>query len=151
VAGTDLVTPNLYEALALLGTGSGEPVVVELAADARHRATAAAKQLVARGAVAALVTAGAAGAALCTRAGDQSDKMRWVSAPPVAVRNPIGAGDAFVAGLAAALERDAPLERAAVEATAVAAASVETLLPGIVDAARARELIEQVGVDDLAT
>jgi sugar/nucleoside kinase (ribokinase family) len=60
--------------------------------------------------------------------------------------NPIGAGDAFAAGLVAALEGGATLSQAAVEGTAAAAASVETALPGQVDAARARSLVAEVAV-----
>ncbi len=103
-AAPDLVTPNLAEAEAALGHGDGaEPV--DVPPDARPRAEAAAAALCARGARAAVVTAAAAGAALATAAGDTT----WLPAPAVAVRNPIGAGDALLAGLAAALERGEPL------------------------------------------
>src|SRR5215207_4822986 len=57
----DAVLPNLGEAEHMLGAGAAEDV--DAAADAQPRALAAAAELVARGAVAAVVTAAAAGAA----------------------------------------------------------------------------------------
>ena len=106
-AAPDLVTPNLAEAEAALGSGDGsEPV--EVPPDARERALSAAGALVERGARAALVTAAAAGAALAT-----GDDVLWLPAATVTVRNPIGAGDALLAGLAAALEGGGALEEAA--------------------------------------
>ncbi|HEU5317633.1 MAG TPA: PfkB family carbohydrate kinase, partial [Chloroflexota bacterium] len=64
--------------------------------------------------------------------------------PRVAEVNPIGAGDAFTAALAAALEGGAPLLDAAVAATAAAAASVEMPLPGQLDPERMRSLLPLV-------
>jgi fructose-1-phosphate kinase PfkB-like protein len=58
----------------------------------------------------------------------------------VSVRNPIGAGDALVGGLARALERGEPLEDALAAGMATAAASVETAKAGAIDPARAAEL-----------
>ena len=136
-AAPDLVTPNLAEAEAALGHGDGaEPV--DVPPDARPRAEAAAAALCARGARAAVVTAAAAGAALATAAGDTT----WLPAPAVAVRNPIGAGDALLAGLAAALERGEPLPRAARAGMAAAGACVEDERAGRLDAARAAALLE---------
>jgi 1-phosphofructokinase family hexose kinase len=137
-AGPDVVCPNVAEAeLALADDGApAEPV--EARADARPRALAAATALVERGARAALVTAAAAGAALARAAAQPV----WVPAPAVAtVRNPIGAGDALVGGLAAALERGATLDEAALHGVAAAAASVELPTAGDLDPARARELL----------
>ena len=136
-AAPDLVTPNLAEAEAALGHGDGaEPV--DVPPDARPRAEAAAAALCAGGARAAVVTAAAAGAALATAAGDTT----WLPAPAVAVRNPIGAGDALLAGLAAALERGEPLPRAARAGMAAAGACVEDERAGRLDAARAAALLE---------
>lgn len=135
----DLVTPNLAEAEAALGAGDGtEPV--DVPPDARPRAEAAAAGLLGGGARAALVTAAAAGAALAT-----PDGVRWLAAPAVHVRNPIGAGDALVAGLAAALERGASLLDAARAGVAAGAACVEHPRAGRLDAARAAELLERAG------
>ena len=153
-AGPDVVVPNVHEAYAALqalggaaldgglsGLG-GAPVEIGDAAEARVQAERAAAALVARGARAAIVTAGSAGAALSSAAGDAA----WVSAPRVAAVNPIGAGDAFTAALAAALERGAHLVEAAVEATGAAAASVEMPLPGRLDPDRMRALIPLVAL-----
>jgi len=49
------------------------------------------------------------------------ETVSWHAAPAVSVRNPIGAGDAMVGGLARALERGEPLE----DAVAAGAASPE--------------------------
>ena len=106
---------------------------------ARPRAlAAAARQLVARGARGALVTADAAGAALATADGPPL----WLPAPRIAaVRNPVGAGDVLASALAAALERGEPLLEAARHGVAAAAASVESPTAGELDAARAAELL----------
>ncbi len=136
-AAPDLVTPNLAEAEAALGSGDGsEPV--EVPPDARERALSAAAALVAAGAGAALVTAAAAGAALADRGGN----VIWLPAAAVAARNPIGAGDALLAGLAAALEAGAQLAEAACAGVAAAGAAVEDVRPGRLDPERARALRE---------
>jgi fructose-1-phosphate kinase PfkB-like protein len=97
---------------------------------------AAAKGLVAHGARAAIVTAGAAGASLLVEGGEP----RWHAAPRMEVQNPIGAGDALVGGLCVALERGDPLDRAIALGLATAAASVETAKAGAIDPARVEEL-----------
>ena len=142
-AGADLVAPNLAEAEELL-TGRGDHGVAAPAEDVRERAGAAARELVGRGARAAIVTAGAAGLALATTEGE-----RWLAAPQVEVRNPIGAGDALVAGLGCALERGEPLEEAVVAGLAAAAASIEEPLPGRLDRARADELRRQLAAGSI--
>ena len=134
-ANPDIVTPNLFEAETLVHGSADEHVEVD-GMDVRPRALEAAMQLRERGAAAALVTAGSAGVAIAS-----ADARGWVSAPAVTVRNPIGAGDAFVAGLAAALERGCTLQEAVLEAVAAGGASVETPLAGRLDPARARALL----------
>jgi 1-phosphofructokinase family hexose kinase len=129
-----LVTPNLAEAEELL-TGRGDHGVESAAADVPARAAAAAAELVRRGARAAVVTAGAAGLALA-----DGKSERWLPAPAVEPRNPIGAGDALVAGTGGALERGEPLEWAVPAGAAAAAASVECELPGRVEPDRAAAL-----------
>jgi fructose-1-phosphate kinase PfkB-like protein len=57
-----------------------------------------------------------------------------------AVRNPIGAGDAFVGGLALALERGEPFDAAVAAGMATGAASVETDTAGLVAPARVAQL-----------
>ncbi|MGH2866962.1 MAG: PfkB family carbohydrate kinase [Solirubrobacteraceae bacterium] len=149
----DLVVPNLGEAEALLEGAAAEDV--DAAADARPRAAAAAVELVRRGAHAAMVTAAAAGAALAVAPGGggaaiggrdegNEDGPWWLAAPPANVRNPIGAGDALAAGLAAALARGEPILVAAREAVATGTAGVESPLGGDFDRARMRDLLAQV-------
>lgn len=131
-AGADLVTPNLAEAEELI-VGSGDHSVDSTARELEQRARACAGELVARGAGSALVTAGAGGLALAA-----GGEVRWLPAPRAEVRNPVGAGDALVAGLARALEDGEPLPAAVRAGMAAAAASVEELLPGRLDPARVR-------------
>jgi 1-phosphofructokinase family hexose kinase len=131
----DVVTPNLAEAESSLGLGGGG-AAVESGADARPRAMAAAEALLRQGARAAVVTADAAGAAVAA-----DGLAEWIAAPRVAeVRNPIGAGDVLLSGLAAALERGEDLIEAARAGVAAAAASVEHPTAGELDPERARVL-----------
>ncbi len=60
------------------------------------------------------------------------------------MRNPVGAGDVFACGLAAALERGEPLLEAARRGVAAAAASVEWPTAGELDPARAAALLAAV-------
>jgi fructose-1-phosphate kinase PfkB-like protein len=71
--------------------------------------------------------------------------VTWLAAPAVTVRNPVGAGDALVAGLGVALERGAPLLDAVRAGMATAAASVEDVRPGRFDPARADALVAAIG------
>jgi 1-phosphofructokinase family hexose kinase len=135
--GADVVTPNLAEAEGLLRGRADETVQAGDPAVVRARAERAARELVARGARQAIVTAAEAGAAVASSSG----ASRWLSAPAVAcVRNPIGAGDAFVGGLALALERGEPFDDAVAAGMATGAASVETDTSGLVVPARVAEL-----------
>lgn len=136
----DLVTPNLAEAEAALGAASAE-AVDELGADVPARAIDAAQALVAAGARAAVVTAGAAGAALA-----EPGSSRWFDAVAVAVVNPIGAGDSFVGGYLDARSRGAPRDRAVLRGMAAASASCEQQLAGGVDPARVEELAGRLHV-----
>lgn len=132
-AGVDVVCPNLAEAEQLI-LGSAEEAV-DAPVDARQRALHSAQQLVERGARSAIVTAAAAGAALAERG-----RSIWLQAPAVAVANPMGAGDAFVAGLAAALSDGESLRDSAVRAIATGSASVEHSRAGMLDVGRSAEL-----------
>ena len=121
-AGADVVTPNLAEAEGLLHGRADETVQAGDVAIVRERAVTAARALVERGAARAVVTAAEAGAAVA-----DGWLARWVAAPAVAeVRNPIGAGDALVGGLALALERGEEFSAAVALGMACGAASVET-------------------------
>jgi fructose-1-phosphate kinase PfkB-like protein len=139
-SGPAVVCPNLAEAEGLLHGRPDETVDAGDPRAVRQRAADAAAELVRRGASAAVVTAGAAGAALA-----DGDAVTWYRAHAVTVRNPIGAGDALVGGLAAALEQGQTLERAVRAGLATAAASVETATAGEIDPVRAAEL-EAAGV-----
>jgi sugar/nucleoside kinase (ribokinase family) len=110
--------------------------------EARLRAVAAALDLAERGPRSVVVTAGAAGAAVAS-----GGSASWVAAPTVTVRNPVGAGDAFAGGLASALVRGAPVEEAVRRAVAASAASVESLLAGDLEPARARALEDALAVE----
>src|SRR5919199_5375188 len=90
--GAAIVTPNLAEAEGLLHGRADETVEAGDPDEVRGRACEAAAALVERGARGAIVTAGAAGAAVAERGG----RPAWIAAPRVAVRNPVGAGDALV-------------------------------------------------------
>jgi 1-phosphofructokinase family hexose kinase len=135
-AGADVVTPNLAEAEGLLHGRADETVEAGDVAVVRSRAGAAARELVAGGARHAVVTAASAGAAFAS-----ADGSAWLDAPRIAaVRNPIGAGDALVGGLALALERGEAFADAVRFGVACGAASVETDTAGVVVADRVAEL-----------
>ena len=148
-AGADLVCPNVSEAESVLATefgaaaesgdAGGRAQRVELVDDDGHdvrdRAAGAAAALHARGAGYAAVTAGAAGAALCG-----PGTALWLPAPAVTARNPIGAGDSFLAGVAAARQGGADWPRAVRRGLAAGSASVEQDAAGVVDRARVDEL-----------
>ena len=148
-AGPALVKPNLAEAesvlRALAGPGSGPGVtdaveeVDESGDDVAGRCAAAAEALVGAGARAALVSGGRSGAALHT-----GDRSWWFTAPLVPVVNPVGAGDAMVAGVAVALERGEPLPAAVRYAVATAADSVRRAGPAEVEPAAVAALLEAV-------
>jgi len=142
-AGPDIVTPNLSEAEALLGGGPRSEVEPR-AADARERALGAARALVKeRSARVAIVTAGAAGAAVAWRG-----EALFVEAVSVPVVNPIGAGDVFVAGLICALDAGYTLGAAVTAAVGAAAAGVERPLAGDLDPERARALSDHLHAGD---
>jgi fructose-1-phosphate kinase PfkB-like protein len=114
--------------------------VDEASPEARARALDAATGLVGRGARSAVVTAGRLGLVVATGSGH-----RWVDASEVEVLNPIGAGDALVAGLVGSLEQGRDVREALAVGVACAAASVETAGPGVVDPERVRALTPSAG------
>jgi 1-phosphofructokinase family hexose kinase len=130
-----VVLPNLAEAEGLLHGRPDETVDAGDPSEVRTRAAAAAAELVSRGAVAAVVTAGAAGAAVADEA-----SVMWHAAPRMTVRNPVGAGDSLAGGLGVALERGEPFASAVGTGLAAAAASVETDKAGELDPGRVAEL-----------
>lgn len=128
--GADVCTPNATEAERLTGVPVGEPGGVARAAAV----------LLDRGCGAVVVTLGARGAYLATRAG----VARPVAPVPVVAVDPTGAGDAFAGALAAGLARGASVDDA-VDDAAVAGALAATRFGAVaslptraeVDAARA--------------
>ncbi len=148
--------------------GSSEDVEPE-GTDVPARALTAARALVRAGAGAALVSAGRYGLGVAiggfprtsarierdqefAARGEDGEEFAvdelittwWVSAPKVSVANPIGAGDALVAGLGVALERGDSLPEAACVAVATAAASVAHRMAGVVDAELLAQLLPRV-------
>lgn len=122
--GVAVVCPNLAEARTLLGPETGEQVETD-PDQGRDEAAQAARALVDRGAAAAIVTAGALGAAVA-----HASTVTWVAAPTVEVVNGIGAGDCLVAATAVAMGDGADVEQAAMVGVATGSASVETPLGG---------------------
>jgi len=138
----DILAPNVFEAEGALGRASAE-LVTDDPAELRERSLAAARELAWAVRQAAIVKAGAAGAAVAMKG-----RSWFVPAPStVTIRNPIGAGDAFVAGFAAGIARGLPLVEAVRLAVAAGSASVETLQPGALDEERVAELFVHVRVE----
>ncbi|MGV8910365.1 MAG: 1-phosphofructokinase family hexose kinase [Propionicimonas sp.] len=119
-----LITPNLAEAEAIL-TGETTPEETGVVTDALARAAAAAAGLHERGVEAVVVTAGSEGLAWATR-----DGAGALVGQPVAVSNPIGAGDAFLGGLVSRLEAGLPFVEAAAWGMATSCAAIEQWAPG---------------------
>jgi 1-phosphofructokinase family hexose kinase len=139
-SGADLLSPNLAEAEAAvtgstIGNGHRRGEAVEAGGDDTReavaaRAEAAAAELVRAGAGAAVVSAGHHGAAFHAPAGSG-----FVDAPTVDVVNPIGAGDALLGAMLAAIELGRPLPSAVHAGVAYAAASVAHPTAGYADPA----------------
>lgn len=135
--GPDLVCPNVHEAEAALDASEANVMDDADAVRSRARAEEAARQLCARGARRAIVTAGEAGVAFS----DGTDTI-WVDAPSVKVVSPVGAGDSFVGGLAHLwMHGENDWERILQSGVAAASASCEQVLAGGVPVARYRELL----------
>lgn len=129
----DVITPNETEAEALLGF---RPGTVE-------EAGRAARELVARGVRAAIVTLGARGAFVSrSKAGENGEAGGFV--PPLAVTpvSTVAAGDCFNAGLAVALGEGKDLMEAARFASACGALCVTK--PGSAASAPRREEVEDL-------
>lgn len=123
-----LISPNLAEAEAVL-SGAAAPEPVEPGADALHRAELAAIKLQSRGIGYVTVTAGAAGVAWATP--DGTGRLPGIE---VEVRNPIGAGDAFLGGLVSWLEVGWSFPEAVRWGMATACAAIGQWSPGAASA-----------------
>jgi 1-phosphofructokinase family hexose kinase len=73
-----------------------------------------------------------------------------ITPPPVALRNPVGCGDAMMAGLLAALTEGVSFETALRRSVALAAAEAESPCAGRPDAARADALVPQTRLEALS-
>jgi tagatose 6-phosphate kinase len=125
-AGPDVVKVNRAELAALVGAESVEAAVNDFAE--RTGGTV-------------IVTSGSSGAIAA------GDGWRYRVRPPARSGNPVGAGDAFTAGLLAdSLAGAAPTERLAF-ATAIAASAVGMPCAGTVDLGLAKELLDRVEVE----
>ena len=129
----DVIKPNVAEARAALGAGSAE--MIDERHDSLDAAAEVAEALLDKGPRAVIVTAGSAGAALA-----QPGATEVYPALEVNVVNPVGAGDALVAGVAAALADGEELPAAVRRGMALGAASCETIPAALLDPARAAEL-----------
>ena len=123
-----LISPNLAEAEAVL-SGADTPEPVEPGADALRRAELAAVKLQSRGVSHVTVTAGAAGVAWAPP--DGTGKLPGIE---VEVRNPIGAGDAFLGGLLSWLEVGWSFPEAVRWGMATACAAIGQWSPGAASA-----------------
>lgn len=133
-----LITPNLAEAEAILGSGPGvENTWVD--AGALTRAESAARELQARGVESVVVTAGSAGLAWAS-----DDGTGVLVGQQVPVRNPIGAGDAFLGGLVARLEQGLPFAAAVPWGMATSCAAIEQWSPGRADPTRVEHYQELI-------
>ena len=136
--GPDVVTPNLAEAQGMLTGITLEQAHEETGLEAdRDAAFVAAHGLRERGARRAVVTVGAHGVAWV----DEDGTERWLAAHEIRLANPIGAGDAFVAGLVWSLARESEWPTAVANAAAVAASAVEHEVAGYLDPTRVVELL----------
>lgn len=129
-AGVDLVTPNLAEARQAL-TGKAQVEAVEVPDTAEHDALEAARHLAGLGVEHVVVTVGATGCAWAN-----GPEAGFLPALDVPVVNPIGAGDAFLGGLLASLERGEDFREAVAWGSATAASAVGQWVPGGADADR---------------
>ena len=133
-----LITPNLAEAESAL---SGEAAVESVDAPPRAlaRAEEAAAGLHAAGVPCVVVTAGEAGLAWCDDSG--SGQLHGAD---VEVVNPIGAGDAFLGGLVASLDKGKPFAEAVRWGMATAASAISQWIPGAADAESTRSYYEEL-------
>jgi tagatose 6-phosphate kinase len=128
----EIVKINLEEAESVTGTMSQSTTY-------RRRAMCSALRLRSLGAHLAVVTIGSRGAAVASDSG--TFLLRGF---PSSVVNTVGAGDSFMAGLAAAVETGMPIARACLRAVATSAASVETFIPGKIDKNRVATIERQL-------
>jgi tagatose 6-phosphate kinase len=131
----DVIKPNVAEARAALGAGAAE--MIDDGHGALEQAAETAVALLERGPRSVIVTAGSAGAALA-----HNGEVDLYPGLSVDVVNPVGAGDALVAGVAAGLVDGHDLPAALRRGIAMSAASCETVPAALLDPARAEQLLQ---------
>lgn len=125
----DVVKINSQELSYLTGIDLPDDLSVYRAAYALHR----------EGIARIVITLGAAGAI-----GIDANGAVRTTPPAIPVRNPIGCGDSFFAGLTVALSREQSLADALRLATACGATDAQTLEPGRIDPTTVATLAAQV-------
>ncbi|MDQ6796291.1 MAG: sugar kinase [Chloroflexota bacterium] len=125
----------------------GDEDEVRLTTGTKDSGEALAKELLALGPSTAVVKLGADGAVAATSKGT----IRVPALPVAAIVDPVGAGDAFAAGVIAAHLKDEPLERALAWGCACAAAALATVgdMAGLPDRAELERLLAVGGADTL--
>ncbi|WP_298820006.1 1-phosphofructokinase family hexose kinase [Chloroflexus sp.] len=127
----DVVKINGEELGALLGMTIGNVATAQQAVTELHQ----------RGIAVVVVTLGAQGAV------GIDDQGGVIAIPPaIPVRNPIGCGDSFFAGLAVALSNRQSLDTAMRLASACAVADALTLAPGLIEEKTVSNLLNQIGI-----
>jgi 1-phosphofructokinase family hexose kinase len=132
--GPEVIKPNVDELSELFGRALETPEAV--------RDSAA--LLIERGVRRVVVSMGGAGAVFV-----DPERALLARPPRVEVRSTVGAGDAMVGGIVAAMLQDLPLEEVARRATAGGAYAVTRVGAGIEDLDALRELIGQVEIEPL--
>lgn len=128
-----LVKPNQAEAEELVG----------YSLDTESRLAQAIEYFLKRAQI-AIITLGERGAAV----GSEGERWR-VYAPPVKAINPIGSGDAFLAGFIIGLQRKLPIKEAARLGTASGAANAQAQFPGQIRLEQVDRLMGQVRIEAL--
>jgi tagatose 6-phosphate kinase len=116
-------------------------IALGLSVDTDSSLQSAMIELVERGAKNAVITLGADGAMAF-----DGREFWYVTSPKVQAVNSVGSGDAFTAGLAAALVEEQPLPEACRLGAACGAANALTLMAGDVHAEDVKSLLEQTSV-----
>lgn len=131
-SGPEVIKPNVDELSEIVGRALDSPAAVR----------AAAESLIDRVVRRVVVSMGGDGAVFVDRG------QALLARPPrVAVRSTVGAGDAMVAGIVAAMIDDQPLEDVARAATACGAYAVTRIGAGIDNLDEHRRLEEQVEIE----
>jgi 1-phosphofructokinase len=135
-AGCDLLVPNQHEALRLAGTMAADPAA----------AGRLARRLVRAGTPCVAITLGARGAVLADASGC------WAAAPPsMDAGSAVGAGDAFLAALLIARDRDLAPAQCLRLAVAAGTAALRSHGSALLESAVVDELLPGVAVRELVS